>query len=591
MLPPVLSGLMSAFLNSRIIKNEKFFIMKKYLLFAAALLAFAACSEQKEEPEVKPDSISVAPEERIFDAKGGFCEVIVTSTGDWTLGTKDSRAYDWVTTDKTSGKDGDLVKFTVEENDGKDGTKTAEFVFTCGKATAPFTVTSVPGDVPVITLASEKSETLNYEAGKLRVELSLSEGMSYRSLTQSVKQDTEWLTYAMVLEGETSGTAVMDFDYTRNDGLEARTATITIGYEGANPVTVEVTQMPQSILKVDQPSQNLGVEAGVLTINVEANVEYTVSLSEGADSWLTGQKNDGNIWTWNYSAWTEAGLRQAVITFTESEPAGDAAPMTATVTVKQSNFIINTAAYMKAHCAGVAEWKTPDVMNLGTTLTVEMLVKHDKDFEVTSSWNGNGIGTLFGTERRFLIRHGDNQKNYQEWELVYVRTTTNNNNEYEEAKVKSSKDLPADEWVHIAAVLDGAAKTVTLYQNGEVVGSADMASDIRDIDLTEEYERTAEGLQKFYLGRSYTNNRDFCGLMSEVRVWNRALSADEINAPNHFYKVDPASEGLVAYWKLDDGTGYIAKDYTANGNDLTGEVYSGYSWSNGMEWREVQLPE
>ena len=543
--------------------------MKKYLLFAAALLAFAACSEQKEEPEVKPDSISVAPEERIFDAKGGFCEVIVTSTGDWTLGTKDSQTYDWVTTDKTSGKDGDLVKFTVEENDGKDGTRTAEFVFTCGKATAPFKVTSVPGDVPVITLVSEKSETLSYEAGKLRVELSLSEGMSYRSLTQSVKQDTEWLTYAMVLEGETSGTAVMDFDYTRNDGLEARTATITIGYEGANPVTVEVTQMPQSILKVDQPSQNLGVEAGVLTIKVQANVEYTVSLSKGADSWLTGQKNDGNTWTWNYSAWAEAGLRQAVITFTESEPAGDAAPMTATVTVKQSNFIINTAAYMKAHCAGVAQWKT----------------------EKTVSWNGNGIGTLFGTERRFLIRHGDNQENYQEWELVYVLNATESNGEYIESKVKSSKDLPADEWVHIAAVLDGAAKTVTLYQDGEVVGSATMDDDIRPIDLTEEYTRQAEGLQKFYLGRSYTNNRDFCGLMSEVRVWNKALSADEINAPNHFYKVDPASEGLVAYWKLDDGTGYIAKDYTTNGNNLTGEVYSGYSWSNGMEWREVQLPE
>ena len=565
--------------------------MKKIFLIAAAMLALAGCKKEPEEPAAGPDAISVAPEERILDADGGYADVIVTSTGDWSLGTKDNQSYDWVTTDKTSGKDGDIVRFTVDKNDGKDGTRTAEFVFSCGEATAPFTVTSVPGDVPVITLVSEKSETLSYEAGKLRVELSLSEGMSYRSLTQSVKQDTEWLTYAMVLEGETSGTAVMDFDYTRNDGLEARTATITIGYEGANPVTVEVTQMPQSILKVDQPSQNLGVEAGVLTINVEANVEYTVSLSEGADSWLTGQKNDGNIWTWNYSAWTEAGLRQAVITFTESEPAGDAAPMTATVTVKQSNFIINTAAYMKAHCAGVAEWKTPEVMDLGTTLTVEMLVKHDKDFEVTSSWNGNGIGTLFGTERRFLIRHGDNQENYQEWELVYVRTTTNNNNEYEEAKVKSSKDLPADEWVHIAAVLDGAAKTVTLYQNGEVVGSADMVSDIRDIDLTEEYERTAEGLQKFYLGRSYTHNRDFCGLMSEVRVWNRALSADEINAPNHFYKVDPASKGLVAYWKLDDGTGYIAKDYTANGNDLTGEVYSGNTWSKGMEWREVQLPE
>ena len=565
--------------------------MKKIFLIAAAMLALAGCKKEPEEPAAGPDAISVAPEERIFDADGGYADVIVTSTGDWSLGTKDNQSYDWVTTDKTSGKDGDIVRFTVDKNDGKDGTRAAEFVFSCGEATAPFTVTSVPGDVPVITLVSEKSETLSYEAGKLRVELSLSEGMSYRSLTQSVEQEMEWLTYAMVLEGETAGTAVMDFDYTLNDGLEARTATITIGYEGANPVTVEVTQMPQSILKVDQPSQNLGVEAGVLTINVEANVEYTVSLSEGADSWLTGQKNDGNIWTWNYSAWTEAGLRQAVITFTESEPAGDAAPMTATVTVKQSNYIINTAAYMKAHCAGVAEWKTPDVMKLGTTLTVELLVKHDKDFEVTSSWNGNGIGTLFGTERRFLIRHGDNQENYQEWELVYVLNATESNGEYIESKVKSSVNIPADQWVHIAAVLDGEAKTVTLYQDGEVVGSATMDDDIRPIDLTEEYTRQAEGLQKFYLGRSYSTNRDFCGLMSEVRVWNRALTADDINAPNHFYKVDPASEGLVAYWKLDDGTGYIAKDYTANGNDLTGEVYSGYSWSNGMEWREVQLPE
>ena len=565
--------------------------MKKIFLIAAAMLALAGCKKEPEEPAAGSDAISVAPEERIFDADGGYADVIVTSTGDWSLGTKDNQSYDWVTTDKTSGKDGDIVRFTVDKNDGKNGTRTAEFVFSCGEATAPFTITSAPGDVPVITLVSDGTESLGYEAGTLRVELSLSEGMSYRSLTQSVEQEMEWLTYAMVLEGETAGTAVMDFDYTLNDGLEARTATITIGYEGANPVTVEVTQMPQSILKADQSSVNLGVEAGVLTINVEANVDYTVSLSEGAGSWLTGQNNDGDTWTWNYSAWEGAGLRQAVITFTETDPAGDSAPMTASVTVKQSNYIINTAAYMKSHCAGAAEWKTPEVMNLGTTLTVEMLVKHDATFETTSSWNGNGIGTLFGTERRLLLRHGDNQENYQEWELVYVLNATESNGEYIESKVKSSVNIPADQWVHIAAVLDGEAKTVTLYQDGEVVGSATMDDDIRPIDLTEEYTRQAEGLQKFYLGRSYSTNRDFCGLMSEVRVWNRALSADEINAPNHFYTVDPASEGLVAYWKMDDGTGYTVKDYTSNGNDLTGEVYSGYSWSNGMEWREVQLPE
>ena len=150
-------------------------------------------------------------------------------------------------------------------------------------------------------------------------------------------------------------------------------------------------------------------------------------------------------------------------------------------------------------------------------------------------------------------------------------------------------NIPADEWVHIAAVLDGENKTVTIYQNGQSVGSAAMDPDIKPVDLTETYPGY-EGEQKFYLGRSYANNRDFCGLMSEVRVWNRALSAAEINAENHFYTVDPNSEGLVAYWKMNEGEGYIIKDHTANGNDLTGEVYSGNTWSDGMEWQDVRLP-
>ena len=370
---------------------------------------------------------------------------------------------------------------------------------------------------------------------------------------------------------------------------------VTVSQKGKPVETIEITSETEVEVEYTEGTLqvNLEVSSGISVSEVKASVSQTWLKFIGTDFRAPGTA----VMNFSYEANPTSVAREAVITVQyDNMDYGS-------VTVAQKgdpnaggeepggDYLITKAAYMKAHCAGVAEWKTPDVMKLGTTLTVELLVKHDKDFEVTSSWNGNGIGTLFGTERRFLIRHGDNQDNYQEWELVYVLNATESNGEYIESKVKSSKDLPADEWVHIAAVLDGTAKTVTLYQNGEVVGSADMASDIRDIDLTEEYERTAEGLQKFYLGRSYTNNRDFCGLMSEVRVWNRALSADEINAPNHFYKVDPASEGLVAYWKLDDGTGYIAKDYTANGNNLTGEVYSGYSWSNGMEWREVQLPE
>ena len=44
----------------------------------------------------------------------------------------------------------------------------------------------------------------------------------------------------------------------------------------------------------------------------------------------------------------------------------------------------------------------------------------------------------------------------------------------------------------------------------------------------------------FWIGYSYNKDRFFDGVISEVRIWNRALTAEEIQATNHFYTVDPA---------------------------------------------------
>ena len=73
-------------------------------------------------------------------------------------------------------------------------------------------------------------------------------------------------------------------------------------------------------------------------------------------------------------------------------------------------------------------------------------------------------------------------------------------------------------------------------------------------------------------------------MMGEVRLWNKALTAEEIASENHFYKIDPASDGLVAYWKFDDNAkGKTVKDYTGNGFDLKTE--------REVNWQSVALPE
>ena len=72
--------------------------------------------------------------------------------------------------------------------------------------------------------------------------------------------------------------------------------------------------------------------------------------------------------------------------------------------------------------------------------------------------------------------------------------------------------------------------------------------------------------------------------MAEVRLWNKALTAEEINAENHFYKVrNPESDpSLLAYWKFCDGQGKTVKDYSMYGNNLTAE--------QDIVWKNVSLP-
>ena len=56
----------------------------------------------------------------------------------------------------------------------------------------------------------------------------------------------------------------------------------------------------------------------------------------------------------------------------------------------------------------------------------------------------------------------------------------------------------------------------------------------------------------------YGNKQRYDGRIAEIRVWDRALSASEIQLG--LCGVDPASEGLKAYWKMNEGEGHIFYD-------------------------------
>ncbi len=187
------------------------------------------------------------------------------------------------------------------------------------------------------------------------------------------------------------------------------------------------------------------------------------------------------------------------------------------------------------------------------------------------------ISTVMGIEDSFLIRLGDSGIDPSQLQVVGSGG----------AKLTDeSLKIPTGEWTHIAVTFRSTSNymsEVMLYVNGVLKKTGNFYSGYVDFSVPHNNESGTSFKRCFWVGYSFSDERLFEGKMAELRLWNRVLTEDEINAENHFYRVDPESEGLVAYWKLNDGAGMVAKDYSPYGNDLTIE--------SEPTWSQVNLPE
>jgi len=115
-------------------------------------------------------------------------------------------------------------------------------------------------------------------------------------------------------------------------------------------------------------------------------------------------------------------------------------------------------------------------------------------------------------------------------------------------------------WYHLAGVYDGNAKQVSLYINGELVGTDTLPG--TDTGLTGR-ELVINGLQAIHGSpgqRGYSN----C-IVSEARLWSYARSQEEIVSDMNL-PLNGDEEGLIGYWPLAEGEGAIAFDLSANEN-------------------------
>ena len=175
---------------------------------------------------------------------------------------------------------------------------------------------------------------------------------------------------------------------------------------------------------------------------------------------------------------------------------------------------------------------------------------------------GKLISTVMGIEGRFLLRIGDAGVPDNQLQLA----TSNGN------VTDPSWQFETGKWLRCAFTFTSSTGAAPLWINGT-----------RKASLTAGYSGSVNwASDDFYIGKSYDNERWLTGCIGEARVWNRILTDAELSDEDQAFLVPVDSEGLVAYWKFNEGAGSLIHDY-ANGYDLT--------CNTAPTWVSVSLPE
>lgn len=165
--------------------------------------------------------------------------------------------------------------------------------------------------------------------------------------------------------------------------------------------------------------------------------------------------------------------------------------------------------------------------------------------------------TIMGNEGILILRIGDTALpgGHNDWIQIAGSKQYHSTQAFEKGK-----------WYHVAFTYDQPSGKTAIYINGSK--AAESTWDTPSFDLA------STGSGGFFIGKVANfmwGERPFYGYMSEVRLWTVARTENQIK--QNMLNVDPNSEGLAAYYKLNgtdqfesDGKSYV-KDASPKGMD------------------------
>ncbi len=307
-------------------------------------------------------------------------------------------------------------------------------------------------------------------------------------------------------------------------GLETGESVITVSDVEGQSLEFTVSVRDVVDLKLEETKKTIAV-SGSRRINIiYGNGKYSVSSAD--ESIATAKVTNTRI--------TISGLAEGKTYIIVSDQSGSEAKIAVEV------YNAPWAAKLYTTYFQVPSFDTPSPYSELTNCTFECFVCIEES---------GFLNSVMGLEGTFLIRQNGGKFNLYSLD----------------GELSSKTLIDYGEWYYIAATFDGVNKVTKLYVNGVEEASLDLRSSTLDLGRTagtqgSEYDH-------FLVGMACEPRRFLYGSIGEVRVWNRTLSGYEIAANCLSISVDPASEGLVAYWKLNEHEDLLEiPDHSGNGN-------------------------
>lgn len=261
--------------------------------------------------------------------------------------------------------------------------------------------------------------------------------------------------------------------------------------------------------------------------------------------------------------------------------------------VVREGALVNVAAGMMSNCAWPDWGAFAEVEHLERFTMEAMLMLSGLESD-----DQYGIKTVMGIEDNFLVRISDASLDKSQIQVA-MAFKDEEDKQHRQHITSPNLRLMQGQWYHFALTFDGGVEgqpaDIKVYINGKEKASGQAAASedkdyvMNHVNFMIPHSDEMDNKPRcFWLGYSYNNERWFNGLMAEVRLWNKVLTAEEINASGHFYKLYPDEEtgkfddSLLAYWKFNEEKGKTVKDHSNYGNDLTGD--------HDFQWYPVELP-